>query len=334
MGDLPTGSASFTLPRCGDSNGQCGPWSELGECVRNPSYMFYHCMRACGVCNVSYATSVPERVAIAPDVSMPLVGFGTAGLGDGTAEAVRSALAVGYRLLDSAQAREWYREDLVGRGLAESGVPRSEVFLTSKLHPQNLGYWNTLASVRQSLVDLRTDYLDLYLLHYPDCTPALCPSFVPEGDWRDSWAALEELVAEGALRAIGVANFDVGRLEELARAARVRPALVQTQSEPRDQSRAVRAWCRRAGVLHQAYSTLGTQHGARALLEHPVVLGVAAAHAAARATPAQVLLAWALRHGSAVVPRSASAAHQRENLAARALALTPAEMQDLDGLEE
>ncbi|KAL6769178.1 hypothetical protein ACKKBF_B17780 [Auxenochlorella protothecoides x Auxenochlorella symbiontica] len=332
-GDPPPGSLPFLLPRCADGNAQCDAWHGMGECVRNPGYMYYNCPRSCLVCNVTYLDTVPEQVEIAPGVWMPTVGFGTAGLGDATAEAVASALANGYRLLDSAQAREWYREDLVGEGLAASGVPRSQVFLTSKLHPRNLGYWNTLSMVRQSLADLRTDYLDLFLLHYPDCGAGLCPGLNPEGTWQDSWAALEELAAEGLVRAIGVANFDVVQLEALRLAARTPPALVQTGMEPRDPGAAVRAWCRRHGVRHQAYSSLGTQRGAAALLSHPVVRGVAAAHADAGATPAQVLLAWALRHGSAVVPRSASPAHQRENLAAARLALSAAEMQDLDGLD-
>lgn len=169
------------------------------------------------------------------------------------------ALQSGYRLIDSAQAREWYREDLVGLAIAGSGVPRSNLFLTSKLHPRHLGREATLRQFDQSLRDLNTDYLDLFLLHYPMCWGTLCGGKDPEGTWKDSWRALEELYDAGKARAIGVSNFDVSQLSELRQWARVQPAVVQRNSDVFSADRAARAFTRSAGWQYEAYSSLGSQ---------------------------------------------------------------------------
>lgn len=131
---------------------------------------------------------------------MPRVGFGTAGLGDRTQLATLSALRCGYRLVDSAQAREWYREDMVGAAVAESKVPREKLFLVSKIHPRHLGFDATTAQLAVSLKELRTHFLDLLLLHYPECWGDLCNGQRPEGTWQDSWRALEAMQRAGTVR--------------------------------------------------------------------------------------------------------------------------------------
>ncbi len=173
---------------------------------------------------------------------MPRVGFGTAGLGDGTGAAVRAALAAGYRLLDSAQAREWYREDLAGEALHTASVPRTALFLTTKVHPRHLGRNATAARLAVSLRELRTDYIDLMLLHYPECWGDLCGGVAPEGTWRDGWRALEAMHATGVVRALGVSNFDAAQLEQLMEWARVPPAVVQAHSDPFNQARTPVCW--------------------------------------------------------------------------------------------
>ena len=183
------------------------------------------------------ASDADAYVTLRSGGRMPLVGFGTAGLGEGTAAAVHAALDAGYRLLDSAQAREWYREDLVGEGLAASGVARADVFLTSKVHPRHLGPTATPARLQHSLRELRTDYLDLLLLHYPECWGDLCGGVQPEGTWRDGWRALEAMRASGAVRALGVSNFDARQLRELLDFAAVPPDVVQAHSDPFSQAR-------------------------------------------------------------------------------------------------
>ncbi len=179
---------------------------------------------------------------------MPRVGFGTAGLGDGTATAVRAALAAGYTLLDSAQAREWYREDLVGQALRDAPVPRHALFITSKIHPRHLGFDASAARLASSLAELQTDYLDLLLLHYPECWGDLCGGVAPAGTWRESWRALEAMHAAGSVRALGVSNFDAAQLRQLLAWARVPPAVVQAHSDPFAQARAS-CNARHAGAL-------------------------------------------------------------------------------------
>lgn len=133
---------------------------------------------------------------------MPIVGFGTAGLGPGARDAVRHALQVGYRHIDTAQAREWYREDLVGEGIVASGIPRSDLFITSKLHPRHFGYNSSIIQFELTLQDLGSAYVDLFLLHYANCWGNLCKE-EPEGTWKESWRALEQLVRAGKVKAIG-----------------------------------------------------------------------------------------------------------------------------------
>ena len=168
---------------------------------------------------------------------MPRVGFGTAGLGERTGEAVRAALAAGYRLLDSAQAREWYREDLVGEALAATALPREDVFVTTKIHPRHLGYEQTAARVAHSLRELHTDRVDLLLLHYPSCWGDLCGGVAPAGTWRESWRALEAAKAAGQASALGVSNFDAAQLLELLAWAKEPPDVVQAHSDPFSQAR-------------------------------------------------------------------------------------------------
>ena len=141
-------------------------------------------------------------------------------------------------------------------------MSRSELFLTSKLHPRDLGEQATLRAFPTTLARLRTAYVDAFLLHYPRCFGSLCTS-EPEGTWRESWRALEALYERGEVRAIGVSNFNVGELKELLGMAKVRPHIVQSWMDPLYQARSLRRRCAAHGVTFQAYSTLGTQARAR-----------------------------------------------------------------------
>ena len=140
-------------------------------------------------------------------VVMPLVGFGCAGYV--RSPALQDAIDVGYTLFDTAQAKEWYLEDELGNAIGASKIEREQLFLTSKLHPRDLGATRTLEAFPDSLKRLRTTYLDAFLLHYPHCFGDLCPKDAdgrptePEGTWRDAWGALEKLYNEGKIRAIG-----------------------------------------------------------------------------------------------------------------------------------
>lgn len=274
-----------------------------------------------------------NRTQLANGQMMPTVGFGCAGqLSRGP---IGNALLAGYRLFDTSQATEWYLEAELGEAIHTSAVPRSELFLTTKLHPRDLGEASTLAAFPASLKRLKTDYVDAFLLHYPRCFGSLCGGKEPSGTWRESWRALEALHEQGKARAIGVSNFDERELAQLLAVARVRPHIVQSWMDPLQQARGLRALCAKHGVLFQAYSTLGTQWAGQGVrlnpvLKHPVI------HRVARdvgRSPAQVALRWALQHGAAVIPRSTKPKNMRANLEVFDFELAEEQMAAIDALD-
>ena len=249
-------------------------------------------------------------------VDLPQVGLGVylAARGEETRAAVSAALALGYRHVDTASA--YGNERDVGAAVRDSGLPRAEVFITTKLWNDDQGYDEALAAFDASLARLGLEYLDLYLLHWP----------VP-GKRLASWRALERLLAEGRVRAIGVSNFMPRHLDELLAHAQVVPAVNQIEVSPFLQQRATRAACARHGIVVEAYSPL--TRGKR--LDHPVVVAVARR---LRRSPAQVLLRWGVEHGMVVLPKSVHPRRIAENAALFDFALPPAEMAELDALEE
>eukprot|EP00310_Coccolithus_braarudii_P010358 CAMPEP_0183360824 /NCGR_PEP_ID=MMETSP0164_2-20130417/56098_1 /TAXON_ID=221442 /ORGANISM="Coccolithus pelagicus ssp braarudi, Strain PLY182g" /LENGTH=284 /DNA_ID=CAMNT_0025535261 /DNA_START=4 /DNA_END=855 /DNA_ORIENTATION=- len=262
-------------------------------------------------------------------LAMPLVGFGCAG--HVRRESLNGAINAGYLLFDTAQAHEWYLEDELGEALRMSGVNRSQLFLTSKLHPRDLGEQSTLNAFPASLRRLGTTYLDAFMLHYPRCFGDLCER-KPKGDWRDSWRALEHLYQQGAVRAIGVCNFSPEELRQLLEFARIRPHLVQSWMDPLHQERPLRALCDTHGVQFQAYSSLGTQHrtSINPVLHHPVIKALAQSKGRSEA---QVVLRWVLQHGVAVIPRSMRQGHIEANLRLGDFELSAADMAQIDALD-
>jgi diketogulonate reductase-like aldo/keto reductase len=253
-------------------------------------------------------------VRLANGVALPRIGLGVFRAAPGeTRGAVMAALAAGYRHVDTA--RIYGNEADVGAAIRDSGLPRDEVFVTTKLWNQDHGYDRTLRAFDTSLATLGLDHVDLYLLHWPVQKLRL-----------DSWRALERLHAEGRARSIGVSNFMVPHLDELAARATVMPHVNQIEVHPFLQQRDVRAWCAAHGVVVEAYSPLAKA----AALSDPAVFETARE---ARATPAQVLLAWGLGHGMVVLPKSVRPERQIENLAAAKVTLTAEQMARLDGLE-
>jgi len=336
--------------RCRDVAPDCAAWVAAGECDNNPAFMLESCARSCGACEgagvgLDATTATRRWVELRSSgggdggkrvLRMPVVGFGTAGLGDATRDAVATALEVGYRAIDSAQAREWYREDLVGEAIAASGVRREDLFLTSKLHPRHLGFDATVARFEDSLADLRTEYLDLFLLHYPRCFAHLCDGHEPEGTWRDSWRALEALLARGKVRAIGVSNFDLRDLKELEAFASTPPAVVQRNSDVFSADLPARIFCTARGWQYEAYSSLGSQWLMRGFRANPVLTHATVVRVAEEigASPARTLLRWATQKGQVVIPRSATREHIEDNFRTLDLApLTPGQMDALDALD-
>ncbi len=252
---------------------------------------------------------------LANGVAMPRVGLGVYLVPPGrkAREAVAAALKLGYRHIDTA--RLYGNEADVGQALRDSGLPRDELFVTTKLWNADHGFERTLAAFDESRAALGFETVDLFLLHWP--VPRLR---------KDSWRALERLYDEGRVRAIGVSNFMVRHLEELLAGARIAPMVNQIEVHPFFQQREVRAWCAKHNIAVAAYSPLAKGDVAR----DPTIRKVAVE---AGATPAQVALAWGLHHDLIVLPKSVRLERQRENLAATKIRLTPAQIATLDGLD-
>jgi len=239
---------------------------------------------------------------------MPWVGLGVwQASGPEAYQAVRAALDLGYRHVDTAAI--YGNERDVGKAIKDSGVPREEVFVTTKLWNDDHG--DPMGACEASLGRLGLDYVDLYLIHFP----------VPRR--RASWAALGELQRAGKCRSIGVSNYTVDHLEE----QELRPAVNQVELHPFLQQPDLRARCAERGVVVQAYSPL--VHGER--MDHPALVRVARALGR---TPAQVLLRWGLQHGLVVLPKSVRRERIAENAQLFDFTIPPAEMAALDALDE
>lgn len=259
-----------------------------------------------------------EVVTLSNGWKMPTVGFGTAGLGVHTQQAVEWALEAGYRHIDSAQARAWYREDLVGKALQEQRgrIAREDVFLTSKLHPLHFGYNETIAQFQRSLQELDTTYLDLFLLHYPNCTPNLCGDVTPRGTWKDTWRALEYLHGQGRIRSLGVSNFSPQQTMELLDFAEVCPVVLQAYSDPMSNNVELQDLCAREGIQFVAYSSFGIQwilRGAKTnpVLESPVIRRIAQKN---NCSTGGAIVTWAHTQGQVVIPRSSKRERIRANI--------------------
>ena len=236
-------------------------------------------------------------------VEIPVVGFGTWQTPDGEVarESVKTALEVGYRHIDTAAA--YGNEVSVGQGIKESGINRHDIFLTTKLWNDSHGYEATKKAIDLSLQRLDTDYLDLYLIHWPN------PVAIRE-HWAElnaeSWQAMEEAVKAGKIRAIGISNFRKHHLDELLKTANIVPAVNQNYLNPSDLQPDVLAANKEHDILNEAYSPLGTGD----LLRNKLVAEVAAAH---NHSVPQVLLRWSLQHGFLPLPKSVHAEYIKSN---------------------
>lgn len=248
--------------------------------------------------------------------AVPLLGLGTFRLKDDVVQqSVRTALELGYRAVDTAQIYE--NEADVGAAIAASGVPRQQLFLTTKIWVAHLGADALIPSLQQSLERLRTDHVDLTLIHWPSREVPL----------QDSLQALLRAKEQGLTRHIGVSNFNTALLQQAIDAVGAEHiATHQIELSPYLQNRTVVDFARRHGIHTTSYMTLG--YGK--LLGEPVLAEIAAAHGA---TPAQVALAWAMHQGIAVIPSSTQRAHLQSNLDSRNLRLSTDDMARIDALE-
>ncbi len=257
-----------------------------------------------------------EQITFWNGVTMPQEGFGVFQITD-HAEAVRTvrtALECGYRMVDTAAA--YRNERAVGEGIRESGLPRGEIFVTTKLWVQDYGLEKARAAVDRSLRELGVDYVDLLLLHQP------------MGDWPGAWRALEEAYRAGKARAIGVANFYPHALMDLCLTVETKPMLNQVEIHPFFQQEKALALMRELGVAPQAWGSLA--EGGHGIFAHPVLTEIGRAHGK---TAAQVALRWALQRGVAIIPKSVRRERLEENLAVWDFALSPEEMGRIRALD-
>jgi 2,5-diketo-D-gluconate reductase A len=248
-------------------------------------------------------------------IQMPIVGFGTFMLsGETCTQSVVSAINSGYRMIDTAEAYGNERE--VGEGIKQSGINREELFLVTKVNFKS--YETAEQTVLQSLSNLRTDYIDLLLLHWPFA------------NYYAAWHALEKLFAEGKIRAIGVSNFEPDQLLDLIAYNKVVPAVNQIETNLYCQRITERMWMDKKNVAHMAYAPLG-QGNRNEMFEEPVVLALAKKY---KKSSAQILLRFLTQKGIAVIPRSSQMKHIKENIDLFDFSLTSDELSQLSALDK
>lgn len=259
------------------------------------------------------AVVIPE-LTLNNGVKIPQLGFGVFQVPpEETRVAVAQALAAGYRHIDTAAA---YRNEAgVGAAIAESGIAREELFITTKLRNGEQG--SPRAAFEASRKALGVDWIDLYLIHWP------VPS---QGLFTQAWKELESLYAQGLVRAIGVSNFLPDHLDTLLDAATVVPAVNQIEAHPSFHQGELADKSRGHGIAVEAYSPLGQGKD----LDHPVITELAAEYGA---TPAQIVLAWHMGLGNIVIPKTVSPARMSENLAATAITLSEDALKRISALE-
>lgn len=253
-------------------------------------------------------------------VEMPWFGLGVFKVSEGAEviDAVKTAIANGYRSIDTAAA--YGNEEGVGQGiregLAEAGISREELFITSKVWNSDLGYESTLAAYENSLKNLGLEYLDLYLIHWP-----------VEGKYKEAWRALETLYKDGRVKAIGVSNFHIHHLQELLKDAEITPMVDQVEYHPFLTQTDLHEFCKIQGIQLEAWSPL--MQGK--LLDHPLLLEIAAK---TEKTVAQVILRWDLQNGVVTIPKSIKEARIIQNSQVFDFVLTDEDMEQISALNK
>ncbi len=236
-----------------------------------------------------------EYITLSNGVKMPQLGYGVYQVTQDECErCVLEALSVGYRSLDTAQS--YFNEEQVGAAIEKSGIDRKEIFLTSKVWIEHFGYEECKKSVLESMEKLRTDYLDLMLLHQPF------------GDTYGAWRALEELYASGRLHAIGISNHYVDRMVEFANFVQVKPMVNQMEVHPFCQQKELKEWADKYDIRLEAWAPFG--EGRNGLFENEILTEIGRKYGK---TAAQVMLRWHIQRGVIVIPKSTHKERMAEN---------------------
>lgn len=280
--------------------------------------------------------------------SIPQLGFGTWRAGrDEIRQAVLDAVDVGYRHLDCAQIYGNERE--IGEAIEEvldSGkVTRNELFITSKIWNTFHSYEKALQSIDERLTFLRIDYLDLCLIHWPmgyyegdGCIPLDDDGKImfSDEDYMETWRAMEDAVAAGKIRSIGLSNFSIAQMERVLEEGRIKPAVLQVESHPYFPQTELQRWCKERGIVFTGYSTLANNKhefrvdGQPNLLVEPILIEIGKAHGR---TAAQVALRWALQRGQSIIPKSVNRSRIEENFNVLDFHLTNLEMAKIKQLD-
>ncbi|WP_312095034.1 aldo/keto reductase [Niallia sp.] len=257
-----------------------------------------------------------QKVVLNNGVEMPILGFGVFQMNDleECEQAVYDALMAGYRLIDTAAS--YQNEDAVGRAIKRSGIPREELFITTKLWVQDSGYENTKKAVENSLANLQLDYLDLYLIHQP------------LGDIYGSWRAMEELYSEGKIRAIGVSNFHMDRLADLMVHNKVIPAVNQIETHPFNQQIDSANYMKENNVQIQSWGPFA--EGKNNIFQNEVLVSIAEQH---NKSVAQVILRWLTQRGVVAIPKSVRKERMIENFNIFDFELTQGDMNKISALD-
>lgn len=256
-----------------------------------------------------------EYVTLYNGVKMPILGYGVYQVTkDECKRCVLDALKAGYRSIDTAQS--YFNEEEVGEAIKKSGIPREEIFLTTKVWLEHYGYEAAKKSVLTSMKKLQTNYLDLVLLHQPF------------GDAYGAWRALEELYEEGKIRAIGISNFYVDRMVEFANFNRIKPMVTQMETHIFNQQIQLKKYADKYGIQLEAWAPFG--EGRKGTFDNETVQAIAAAHGK---TTAQVMLRWAIQRGVVVIPKSTHYERMAENFNVFDFSLSDDEMGAIAALD-
>lgn len=253
-------------------------------------------------------------------VVLPEIGLGTWQMVDREAvsRCLTAAYEAGYRLIDTAAA--YSNEIAIAKAIASAGIPREELLLSDKVWNTNRGFTQVQEACKRSMKKLKTDYLDLYLIHWP-ASARLYP------DWEtinaETWAGMEALLEGGYVRAIGVCNFKTHHLQALRKTAKIMPFVNQVELHPGMAQDELREYCRETGIQLEASSPLGSGQ----VLNHPLLREIAAGHGK---TAAQVCLRWGLDKGAILIPRSSNPERLRANLDVFDFTLTQQETEEID----
>ncbi len=250
-----------------------------------------------------------ETIKLSNGVEMPVLGYGVFQVSPEKCErCVSDAINVGYRLIDTAQA--YFNEEGVGNAIVKSGVPRNELFITTKVWISNAGKEKAAQSIDESLRKLQTDYIDLLLIHQP------------YGDYYGTYRAMEKALEQGKVRAIGVSNFQAGRFVDLALKATVKPMVNQLETNVFSQQNDILPWLAEFGTMQMAWAPLG--QGRNNLFADPLLTEIGAQYGK---TPAQVALRWLTQRGIVAIPKSTHRERMAQNLDIFDFSLTPADIQ-------